>query len=92
MKTDYEIIDFHTHPFTDSDNNICQHQTYCDMSAENTVTYLKSLGISRMCGSVICRNRNDEDDHYNTYWEMVADSNKKALIPDFRASETRVRK
>ena len=52
----YEIIDFHTHPFTDNATNICSHKEYCNMSAENTVPYLKSLGISKICGSVICRN------------------------------------
>ncbi len=26
----YQIIDFHTHPFDDSTTNICSHRTYLD--------------------------------------------------------------
>ncbi len=74
----YEIIDFHTHPFTDEATNICSHKEYCNMSAENTVTYLKGLGISRICGSVICRNLPDHTP-YKDPWEMIADSNNRAL-------------
>lgn len=73
----FEIIDFHTHPFTDSATNICSHKTYCNMSAENTVPYLKGLGISRICGSVICRNF--EDAHYENPWEMIKESNRRSL-------------
>lgn len=75
----YEIIDFHTHPFTDGATNICPHRAYCNMSVENTVTYLKGLGISRICGSVICRNLQDYAPYKNT-WEMIADSNNRALM------------
>ena len=32
----FEIIDFHTHPFIESANNICNYQDVCDMSAEIT--------------------------------------------------------
>ena len=74
----YEIIDFHTHPFNDSATNICAHKEHLDMSAEGTVEYLKGLGVSRICGSIICRNRQDVS-YYNNAWEMIADSNKRAL-------------
>ena len=37
----YEIIDFHMHPFDDEATNICSHKEYCNMSAESTVTYMK---------------------------------------------------
>ena len=49
----FEIIDFHTHPFLTDSENICSHKSYCDMSVENTVNDLKSIGISKICGSVI---------------------------------------
>lgn len=49
----FEIIDFHTHPFDERKNNICQHIDNCDMSAENTVRDLKGIGYSAICGSVI---------------------------------------
>ena len=74
----YEIIDFHTHPFTDAATNICNHKDFFHMPAENTVSYMKSLGISKICGSVICRNI-DETTTYANDWEMIADSNKRAL-------------
>jgi len=74
----YEIIDFHTHPFTNDYNNICSHIEYCNMSAESTLTYLKSLGISKICGSTICRNV-PEYAPYENDWEMIAASNEAAL-------------
>ncbi len=74
----YEIIDFHTHPFNDSATNICSHKAYLNMSAENTVDYLKGLGISKICGSVICRNIPDVC-QYDNAWEMIMDSNNRAL-------------
>ena len=42
------------------------------------MSYMKSLGISRICGSVICRNINEEMTYANA-WEMISDSNKRAL-------------
>ena len=74
----YEIIDFHTHPFTDPATNICSHQAYLDMSEEKTVEYLKGLGISRISGSVLCRNVSGAV-QYDTPWEMIAESNRRAL-------------
>lgn len=49
----YKIIDFHTHPFLSDETNICSHIPYCDMSVENTKKDLQSLGISKICGSVV---------------------------------------
>ncbi len=48
-----EIIDFHTHPFLDMGTNICNHREYFDMSAKESMEYLKGMGISKICGSVI---------------------------------------
>lgn len=75
----YEIIDFHTHPFTDASNNICNHKEYCNMSIENTATYLKGLGISKICGTVICSNKGKNPAIYANEWEAIADSNRRAL-------------
>ena len=74
----YEIIDFHAHPFDDETTNICSHTAFCGMSQENTVSYLKSLGIDRICGSVICQNRTGLK-LYETPWEMIAESNRRVL-------------
>ena len=76
--TQYEIIDFHTHPFDDSATNICPHQAYLNMSAENTVEYLKGLGITKICGTVLCRNTQSHS-IYDNHWQMVIDSNNRAL-------------
>ena len=48
-----EIIDFHTHPFIDDRTNICSHKKQISMSPEWTMDYLKGMGISKICGSVI---------------------------------------
>ena len=74
----YEIIDFHTHPFHDRSTNICAHQDYLNMSLENTAEYLKGLGISQICGSVVCEyNQNSSD--YDTPWQKILECNNRAL-------------
>ena len=74
----YEIIDFHTHPFTDDHNNICNHKKYCNMSPQNTLMYLTGLGISQICGTVLCHNT-AEGVPYENEWEMIKASNEAAL-------------
>ena len=80
----YEIIDFHTHPFTEIHNNICNHIKYCDMSVENTVNYLKSLGFTKICGSAICSSKIHKYDQYGkTYecdWDMIEASNQTTFL------------
>lgn len=50
----FEIIDFHTHPFLTPDCNICRYKYFSDsITAEDTKRDLSSLGISKICGSVI---------------------------------------
>lgn len=75
----YEIIDFHTHPFDDVTNNICVHKNYFDITTENTITHMNALGVSRICGSVICSNIGKNPAPYENEWEAIADSNQKAL-------------
>ena len=52
---DFEIIDFHTHPFLSAKENICSHAAHCGMGAEKTPGLFASLGIAKICGSVIRR-------------------------------------
>jgi predicted TIM-barrel fold metal-dependent hydrolase len=52
---DFEIIDFHTHPFLSPDENICSHTAHCDMGADKTPGLFAQLGISKICGSVLVR-------------------------------------
>lgn len=68
----HEIIDFHTHPFAGAETNICQ---YKDGGMEDTVAYLKEMGISRICGSVICKTSEDMSP-----WEAIRESNRLALV------------
>lgn len=50
---DFEIIDFHTHPFDDLNTNICNYRDHIPMDSDTTVSYLKGMGISKICGSVV---------------------------------------
>ena len=70
----YEIIDFHTHPFTDDISNICAHQSLCRLKTENIKDELSALGISRICGSVIRRKTDEVSD-----WERLKRCNEDAL-------------
>ena len=49
----YEIIDFHTHPFVKDKQNICKHNEYMNITPDSFKSYMENLGISRVCGSVI---------------------------------------
>lgn len=71
---DFEIIDFHTHPFMHENNNICSHTEYCNMSADRTVEIFKNLGVSRICGSVI-----DMKNTYESYLCKMKANNDEAL-------------
>lgn len=77
--TGYEIIDFHTHPFTDDSNNICAHIANCDMSVDNTRKLFDKLGVSKICGSVICRVGHGTDVDASE-WDAVKKSNDTALL------------
>lgn len=50
---EFEIIDFHTHPFATAETNICVHKDYCNMTADETINVFKKLNVSKICGSVI---------------------------------------
>lgn len=47
------IIDFHTHPFLRSQDNICRYKAHCAMDAGRITADLQGAGISKFCGSVI---------------------------------------
>lgn len=57
----YEIIDFHTHPFIERKNNICNHVDFCGMSVENTREVFRGLGIAKICGSVVRISKNPKE-------------------------------
>ncbi len=72
---EYKIIDFHTHPFIEEENNICLHIPYCNMSMENTEKELKALGIRKICGSVLRRRISEITD-----FSIIKELNDKALL------------
>ena len=72
----YEIIDFHTHPFPNNSYNICNHISHCDMSIENTRKTMHNLGVSKICGSVI---ENAPLRENETWWDRVRTCNDEAL-------------
>lgn len=71
----FEIIDFHTHPFMDEKNNICAHKDVCSMSADATYEEFKKLGVSKICGSVIDLSKT----RYENNWQKIKANNDIAL-------------
>lgn len=67
----FEIIDFHTHPFLSERTNICAHKDFCNMSAENTLNMFKTLGVSKICGSVISTEKDS--------WDKIKANNDEVL-------------
>ena len=72
---DFEIIDFHTHPFIREEQNICAHRSFCNMSVQGTAKLMRDLGVSHICGSVI-GGRNEGED----LWQHTMAVNNEALI------------
>ncbi len=70
----FEIIDFHTHPFLDDAGNICAHQGTLSLRPDQIKEQMLSLGISRICGSVIRRGIDEKND-----WERLKKCNEDAL-------------
>ena len=75
--SDFEIIDFHTHPYTSEKNNICAHKEYLDMSIDGTKDMFEKLGVSRICGSVLTPKA--YQDPNSSAWEVIRKDNDTAL-------------
>jgi len=71
----FEIIDFHTHPFTGQKNNICNHKEHIPMDIESTRELLQGLGITTICGSVVEVGKGDNE----SYWDKIRRNNRAAL-------------
>lgn len=50
---DFKIIDFHTHPFTTFEQNICYYKRDVGVDADEVYEFMTGLGIGCICGSVI---------------------------------------
>jgi predicted TIM-barrel fold metal-dependent hydrolase len=73
---DFEIIDFHTHPFFDNTSNICAYKDSYKMGAEDMELEMRSFGISRMVGGVI---RLDRENFEGKPFEKILAENRDAL-------------
>ncbi|MBR6633194.1 MAG: amidohydrolase [Clostridia bacterium] len=69
-----KIIDFHTHPFINEGQNICTYRSDVGVSFEDTPKYMKDLGVTTVCGSII-NNFTIE----NMTWSDVEALNNEAL-------------
>lgn len=67
----FEIIDFHTHPFISEEDNLCQHKDVLNMTCDTTYFDMKDAGISKFCGSVIKKNTSD--------FSVIKNCNRDAL-------------
>ncbi len=74
MKHTFKIIDFHTHPFEASSENICCHKAFCDMSFAHTERDLRALGVTHICGSVLKCLPNAKN-----IWQTLCACNQKAV-------------
>lgn len=77
----YKIIDFHTHPFMNLDQNICYYKDYIDgFSVNFTKKYLNDMGISKICGMLFSRNESfNEDTDKKIIWKSIKKHNDLAL-------------
>lgn len=77
----FDIVDFHTHPFTSDLDNICPSKEYCNMSPENTKEFFGKLGVNMICGAVIALDgtlvRNGIN--HENYWQKIKANNEAAL-------------
>ncbi len=77
---DFEIIDFHTHPFIDKKNNICAHKDFCNMNANETLKIMDELNISKFCGSVV--RSGDLDNNASILAKMYENNNIALKLKD----------
>ena len=74
---EFEIIDFHTHPFIKRENNICQHYLDYDMDMYKAKVMMQNLGVKRICGSVLSRVTPLAENE--TWWDRICAFNSEAL-------------
>lgn len=67
----FEIIDFHVHPFINEEDNLCQHKDVLNITCETTYLDMQNAGISRFCGSVIKKKVSD--------FNVIKECNQDAL-------------
>lgn len=71
-KMSFEIIDFHTHPFVKEEDNLCHYKESLEITRDSFLEDMERAGISKFCGSVICRNMTNG-------FESLKEANRDAL-------------
>ena len=74
---DFEIIDFHTHPFLNAGQNICSNKEYFEMNVDTTKSLFDKLGVSKICGSVL--GAAELRSTFSNPWDMLKSFNDAAL-------------
>ena len=72
---DFEIIDFHTHPFWSAESNICAYKDSFDMRSSDIKAEMNSFGISRIAGSVLFKDK----ERFSSPLEKIRESNRMSL-------------
>lgn len=73
---EYEIIDFHTHPFLESTYDISSHKDYLRLTKNDTLRILQNLGVKHICGSALSVDKLAEG---KDAWETARLFNLEAL-------------
>ena len=54
-EADYEIIDFHVHPYLSEEENFCMYREDFSLTPDEAAKDLRRAGICHVCGSVLSR-------------------------------------
>ncbi len=77
MANNYEeIIDFHIHPYSNFDQNMCMFKDKFDLSTNEGIEDMKTAGITHACGSVIIKENKDIHEVGFDYFKQL---NREAL-------------
>ncbi|MBO7214397.1 MAG: amidohydrolase [Clostridia bacterium] len=73
---EFEIIDFHAHPYESEKNCICIHPTAIKRSANEFIKDMDRCGVNLCCGSVVSLDKKPEN---LSWWEHIKPLNDEAL-------------
>lgn len=71
---EFDIIDFHIHPFSNEIQNLCRFPS-SEMDKDFTLSIMQKYGVSKFCGSVLGRIPTTVDN----VWEVLSSYNDSAL-------------
>ena len=80
MNHGYEIIEFHTHPYTArQEENICIHRSRMQMDEAQFERDLRSWGVTHACGSLICDDDPKFPAMYGSFYAGMLDENRRVM-------------